>query len=109
MRPRWTLCVRWSTYVSPTPPGAGASRRHSDSKPEIDVVDGVAVSVLGIAVDQVDERVADALDRRDVEFSGPDSRLHAPGAALDEPRVRRRRVAHAEGHRAHARAMPPRE
>ena len=76
---------------------------------EVDVVDGVAVGVLGIAIDEVDERVADAFDRRDVELTGADVRLHAPGAALNQSFIRRRGVAHAERHRANARPVAPRE
>src|SRR5437588_521014 len=72
---------------------------------EIHVVDRVAVIVLGIAIDEVDERVADALDRRDAELARPGAALHAPGAALEEPIVRRRGILHAEGDGAHARAV----
>src|SRR5687768_18481482 len=56
----------------------------------------VAVRVLGIAVDQVDERIADALDRRDAELARAHVRLDAPRAALDQPAVGRGGVLHAE-------------
>src|SRR5882762_5209538 len=72
---------------------------------EIHVVDRVAVIVLGIAVDEVDERVADALDRRDAELAGPRTAFDAPGAALDELVVRRGGILNAERHRAYARAV----
>src|SRR2546428_3705410 len=78
-------------------------------RPEIDVVDRVAVIVLGIAVDEVDERVADALDRRDAQLARPRAALDAPGAALEKPVVRCCGVLHAERHRAYARAVATRE
>src|SRR2546426_1125379 len=96
--------------------GARGSRRipaperlDARQRPEIHVVDRVAVIVLGIAVDEVDERVADALDRRDAQLARPRAALDAPGAALEEPVVRRRGVLHAERHRAYARAVATRE
>src|SRR3989442_10489140 len=84
---------------------AAPERLEARQRPEIHVVDRVAVIVLGIAVDEVDERVADALDRRDAELARPRAAFHAPGAALEEPVVRRRGILHAEGHGAHARAV----
>src|SRR2546429_3098549 len=88
---------------------AAPERLEARQRPEIHVVDRVAVIVLGIAVDEVDERVADALDRRDAQLARPRAALDAPGAALEEPVVRRRGVLHAERHRAYARAVATRE
>src|SRR5439155_15452940 len=47
---------------------------------EVDVVDRYTGSVAAIAVDQIDERISDALDRGDVE-------LHRTGMGLDAPRA----------------------
>src|SRR5258708_4008322 len=77
--------------------------------PEVDVVDRVAVCVLGIAVDKVDEGVADAFDRRNVELAGAGRILHAPRAALDELVIGARGIAYPECHGAYARAMATRE
>src|SRR6266403_267592 len=92
--------------------GARGSRRiatperlESRQRLEVHVVDRVAVIVLGVAVDEVDERVADALDRRDAQLARPGAALDAPGAALDELVVRRGGVLYAERHRADARAV----
>src|SRR6266480_4258690 len=91
------------------PRGAGRRAAPERLEPrqrlEIHVVDSVAVIVLRVAVDEVDERVADALDRRDAQLARPGAALHAPGAALEEPVVGRRGVLHAEGDGAHARAV----
>src|SRR5690349_13840944 len=51
---------------------------------EIDVVDGAAIAV---AIDKVDQRIADALDRRDVELHRPDLVLYPPGAQRLGPLV----------------------
>ena len=61
---------------------------------EIDVVDGAA---LAVAVDQVDQRIADALDGRDVELHRPDLALDAPGAERQGALVGDGRVLHPEG------------
>jgi hypothetical protein len=76
---------------------------------EVHVVDGVAVGVLGVAVDEINERVADALHRRDVELARARARLDAPRAALDELVVGARRVLDPPGHGAHAGAVAARE
>ena len=56
---------------SPTP-----ERRLVATGHEVDIVDGV----LAVAVDQIDQPVADTLDRRDIEFHRPDLDLHRLGA-----------------------------
>src|SRR5437762_7185383 len=88
---------------------AAPERLEALQGPEVDVVDGIAVGILGITVDKVDERVADALDRRNVELAGASRILHAPRAALDQFPIGAGRVAHAERHRTHARAVAARE
>src|SRR3989475_9853572 len=84
---------------------AAPERLEPRQRLEIHVVDRVAVIVLGIAVDEVDERVADALDGRDAELARPRAALDTPGAALDELVVRRGGILNAQRHRAYARAV----
>jgi len=69
---------------------------------EIDIVDAAFVA---IAIDQIDQRVADALDRRNVEFHRPDLVLDAPGAERDGALVGEGRVLHAEGDGADRRSV----
>src|SRR3989442_4019553 len=76
---------------------------------EIHVVDRVAVIVFRVAVHEVDERIPDALDRRDAQLARPGAALDAPGAALDELVVRRGGILHAEPHRGHPRAVAARK
>ena len=61
---------------------------------EVDVVDRAA---LAVAVDQIDQRIADALDGRDVELHRPDLALDAPGAQRLGALVGEGRVLHPEG------------
>ena len=64
--------------------GAGRVLVDAGQRHEVDVVDRHAGAVVRrIAVDEVDQRVADALDRRDVELHRPRMRLDAPGAVRD--------------------------
>jgi len=69
----------------------GAGQRH-----EIDVVDRHAGAASRITVDEIDQRIADALDRRDVELHRSRVRFHAPGALLDGAPVRKRGIADAK-------------
>ena len=73
---------------------------------EIDVVDA---ALLAVAVDQVDQRIADALDRRDVELHRPDLVLDTPGAERQRPLVGEGCVLHPEGDRADRRAVHARK
>src|SRR5205085_12239893 len=76
---------------------------------EIDVVDGVAVSVLRIAIDQIDQRIADTLDRRNIELARAGVVFDAPGAAFDQLFIRSSSVVHPKRHGTHARPMASRE
>src|SRR5207244_967948 len=78
-------------------------------RPEIDVVNGVAVRVLGIAVDQIDQRIADPLDRWNIQLARAGVVLDAPGAAPDQFFIRISSVADAERHGAYARSVASRE
>ncbi len=60
---------------------------------EVDVVDRAA---LAIAVDEIEQQIADALDRGDVELHRPDLALDAPGAERQRPLVGEGRVLHAQ-------------
>ena len=69
---------------------------------EVDVVDAAP---LAVAIDQVDQRIADALDRRDIEFHRADLALDAPGAERQGALVGEGGVLHAKGDGADAGAM----
>src|SRR6267154_5923134 len=60
---------------------------------EVDVVDRAAIA---IAVDQIDQRITDALDGRDIELHRPDLALDAPRTKRQGALVGRRRVADSE-------------
>src|SRR5450755_1490220 len=76
---------------------------------EVDVVNRNAVAVDGIAIDQIDQRIADALDSRNVELHRPRMRLDSPRALLDQPPVGMRGVLDPERHGADRRAVYARE
>ena len=76
---------------------------------EVDVVDGHAAALARIAVDEIDQRIADALDRRDVELHRPRVRLDAPRSLLDQLAVSLRGILDAECHGADRRPMDARE
>src|SRR3546814_2833863 len=61
---------------------------------EVDVVDR---AVVAVAIDQVDERIADALDGGDVQLHRPGRRLDHPGAPIAGALAGRRRVLKREG------------
>src|SRR5258708_36383996 len=71
-------------------------------KLEVDVVDAAAFAV---AVDQIDQRIADALNRRDIELHRPDLVFHTPGAERQGALVGEGRVLHAKGDGADAGAV----
>src|SRR5262249_41260411 len=96
-------CARWRRRI------AAPEILEAGQGAEIDVVDRVAVGILGIAVDEIDQRVADSLDRRNVEFARACIVLDAPGAALDELGISAGGIAHSKRHGAYARAVAPRE
>src|SRR5690606_16987396 len=75
----------------------GALDRH-----EVDIIDGAARSV---AVDQIDQAVADALDGGDGEFHRPDMGFDAPGAELAGALVGLGGIPDAEGHGTDRRTM----
>src|SRR2546428_5161419 len=66
---------------------------------EIDVVDGE----IAVAVDEVDQAVADAVDAGDVELHRRGARRHVPGAEVERMLVREGRIAHAKSHRRYRR------
>ena len=72
---------------------------------EVHVVDGT----LAVAVDEIDERTADADDGRDVELHGPDAAAMRLGAERNGALEGRGRVVHAERHGAHRRPVRLRE
>src|SRR5207249_3862396 len=86
---------------------AGAARMLIDSWQghEIDVVDRHSGAVARITIDEIDERVANALDRRNVELHRTRMRFHAPRALLGGLAKSRRGVLDAERHRANRRTM----
>src|SRR6185503_12097730 len=92
-------------------PERGARQRLEVDVVEADVADlALGRAVLAApAVDEIDQRVAHALDRRDVELPRPGLVREAPRAEAGGARVRARRVLHAKGDRAYARAVHPRE
>ena len=79
--------------TSAGPASAGGLRIGAGERHEVDVVD----REVPVAVDEVDEAVADAVDARDVELHGRGARRHLPGAELERvlvaPRRRRARAA----------------
>ena len=75
-------------------PGIGGGQRH-----EVDIVDGE----IPVAVDEVDEAVADAVDAGDVELHGRGVGLDLPGPELHRVAIREARVADAQGHGAEGR------
>ena len=105
MRPRCTLCVRWSMPVRPTPENAPRCPALAVSGTEIDIVD----RVLAVAVDQIDQAAADPLDRRDVQLHRADLAVHRLGAEPDRPVIGRSRVLDAERDRADRRPVQPRK
>ena len=64
---------------------------------------------VAVAVDQVDDAAADALDRRDVQFHGSDPVRDGRGAEIAGAPEGRRGVMDAETHRAGRRAVQLRE
>jgi hypothetical protein len=76
---------------------------------EVDVVDRPPERVRGVAIDEVDQGVADALDRRNGQLSRSGLAFHAPRAAVEQLLVGRGGVLHAEGDGAHAGAVAARE
>src|SRR5690606_7850764 len=71
----------------------------------VDEVDVIDVQVLAVAVDEVDQRMADAADGRDVELHYSRANVDRLRAALDRERVSLGRVAHPEPHSASRGAM----
>ncbi len=72
---------------------------------EVHVVDGL----LAITIDQVDQRPADALDRRNIQLHRPRRRRPRLRAELERATICERRVLHPEGHRAGGRPVLTRE
>ena len=73
---------------------------------EVDIVDGAAIA---ITIDQIEQRIADALDGRDVELHRADLPLDAPGAERQGPLVGGAGVLHPQRDGADARPVHPRE
>src|SRR4029453_10339596 len=94
--------VRQMIYVGEARRARAARDLHRD---EVDVVD----RAFAVAIDQVDETAADALDRRDLQFHRPDARLDWLRAQVDAMLVRSGSVFHAERHRTRRRPMLARE
>lgn len=78
---------------------------------DADVADGARLrAVLAApAVDEVDQRIADALDRRDVQLHRAGLVVEAPCAEFQRVLVRLRGILHAERDRADRRAVQARE
>ena len=72
-----------------------AGKRH-----EVDIVNGNAAAVARIAIDQIDQRIADALDCRNAELHRPRVRFHSPRSLFDERMVGMRGVLDPKRHRA---------
>ena len=72
---------------------------------EIHIVDGA----IAVAVDEIDEAAADALDRRNVELHGSGGGGTGFGAEFQGARIGKARIGHPERHGACARSMGPRE
>src|SRR5579872_6487316 len=87
---------------------ADALRRLLDARyrHKIDVVDR---ATRAVAVDEVDEAAADALDRRDVQLHRADPALDRLGAELDRPAIGQGRVGDPKRDGTNARAVKPRE
>ncbi len=76
---------------------------------EVHVVDGKVTAIAGIAIDQVDEASADALDRGNVELHRADLAVERLGAEIQRALVSLGCVLHAHGERAHRRTVHSRE
>src|SRR5207237_3992537 len=73
-------------------PACGGGFEWGCQRSEIDVVD----RVLAVAVDEVDQAAADALDGRDVELHRPELAVHWLGAELDRAVIGRGGILDAE-------------
>jgi hypothetical protein len=73
---------------------------HPRKEPKVHVIDRMARVLLRIAVDEIDEGVADAFDRRYGELHRAGVGLDAPCAQADGALIRSRRVLDAKGYRA---------
>ncbi len=102
MRPLPTL---WCEMIDFLEARADDGRLGARLHHEVDVVDSRA----GLAVDQVDEASAHALDRRNVELHRTHGALDLLGTRRHGVRERERRVLDAKGHGAHARPVFTRE
>ena len=82
-------------------PGADGKLLHAVEIFEIDIVDRQAVAVvIGIAIDQVNDRAADAADRRDPQFHRTGFDRDRLGPALEQFVIGLLRIADAEAHAA---------
>jgi len=82
-----------------------AGKRH-----EVDVVDRYTTAIRRrITIDEIDQRIADALDRRNAEFHRSGPRLDTPRALLHGPAKRERRILDPKRHGANRRAVHARE
>ena len=88
---------------------AGSGSKSTSKKPMLPMSPVLRAVLAAPAIDQVDQRIADALDRRDVQFPGPAWSVEAPGAQLHRAFVGACGVVHAKRDRADARAVQPRE
>src|SRR5678815_2304213 len=86
--------------------------RRAGERLEVDIVEADVADLAFLravlaapAVDEVDQRVADALDRRDVELARSGVSSVSPGAERDRALIGRLRIAHSEGDGAHARSV----
>ena len=72
---------------------------------KVDVIDRKLVRPGVIAVDQIDDRITDAADARNVQLHRPGLHLHGLGALRQKMVIGLARIAHAETHAAGRRAM----
>ena len=96
-------------------------RRHGlalrvQQRHEVDVIDADVANGAGLrstfalpAVNEIDQRVANALDGRNVQFHRAGLVVEAPGAQVQRALVRVRRIVDAEGNRADRWAVQPGE
>src|SRR5690606_1004499 len=76
---------------------------------DADVADAAVAVLAAPAVYQVNQRIADPLDGRDVQLHGAAMRVKAPGAQLQGALVGAGGILHAKANRTDRRAMQPRE
>ncbi|MNQ68008.1 hypothetical protein D3C85_825520 [compost metagenome] len=85
--------------------GIGGIQRHEIHVVDADVANAAVAFLARPAVHQVNQRIADALDRRDIQFHRSAMRIKPPRAQFQRALVCRVRILHAESDRTDRRAM----